>query len=875
MRRALIALLLLAIVGAAVWTLLRWNKRATDARDPWSAIPAQAAVIIEVPDPWAGWDRFTHTSLLWSTWETRPGARTLSTLLSRVAGAMEKDAALRQALHDAPVLIALARNGSQGTGFVAIGALHGDVAPAALGDLLGIPANEQTALKNGSIVPVTIEGASSSLYAALPSGLWLLADSRELLEEALLRSTSGDAMRSDTLFAKARATLDAGTDAHVLVNTTRASGLLSTAWQPAHVERLGLPAGWLALDVSALPEALLLSGLLVPEASDKTIGTLVAQGSGAWNIGRVLPANVVQWEVRNVSDASGFLGSNPATAEALFPWAYGSVGVATACDAAGHSARRWLVVGTEDTDAAREDLMASCMNAPCDTVDHRGVRITHFVQAHAWEQLLGRAAQLPQQPWWAILGQHVVMSDDIDAVRASIDTWNDGNSLAESKRAAAWFGEMSDEAALTWWCDLARGGTLLGEGLRVDSSLTSWLPLLHDLGGLSVQVSPALHGMAHVSIGLQYAPLDSAASSIPTSGNTLWACDVGAQVLRTPDIVVNHTNNTREVLVQDTLHRIHLISASGKELWMRVLDGPLLGAVHQVDRFQNGKLQMLCATAKTCYLIDRNGKDVAGFPVALKVPAAAPPAVFDYDGQRDYRVLIPLKDRTILNLGLDGVAVKGWAPRKSEAEAVEAVRHLRIRNKDHLLLIDSDGHLLLLDRKGNERERVKTRLPRVKEVHAVIPGTDLLATRVQWTDEDLVLHETTLAGKELRTTPAEGVHELYADVDGDGTDELVGVAADSVRVVRRNGDRYVQHTGALLYPQPRIHDLGAGRTVIGVFAPATGQAWLVASDGALLPGMPLDACSHFAVADLNLDGAPELVAATRAHTVVAYRTPSK
>lgn len=868
----------MAIVAAAAWTILRWNDGATSDPDPWRAVPAQAAVIIEVPDAWTHWDRFAHTSLLWSGWEKQPGTLALSRLMSKSAQAMEKSAALRDALGGSTILVALIRNGSKGTGFVAVGAIHGTAPADALGDLLGVASSERTMLSTGQVTRAQFDPDLPPLAFALHQGLWILSDFPELVDEALLQQDGGTPITQDTLFARARATLGEGTDAHVLLNTSRAAGLLSNAWQPERLEHLGMPDGWLALDVSALPDAMLLSGLLVPASPHPLIATINDQGSGPWNIGRVLPESVVQWEVRNVGNAEEFLSivsrsteSVPST-EVLSPWAYGAAGIATACDTSGRPSRRWLVMNTEDPERAREELSAPCGTAPCDTLNHRGTRITHCAQAHPYEQLLGHNTILPQQPWWAILGQSVVMSDDPGSVRASIDTWNDGNSLAENKRAATWFQQMSDEAGLTWWCDLARGGTLFHEGIKAgsDSAFSAWLPVLRELGGLSLQVSPAQHGMLHVSIGLQHAPTNGAVVT-EAPGNVLWSCSIDAPVQRRPDIVVNHTNNTREVLVQDTLHRIHLISATGKVLWSHALDGPILGAVHQVDRFQNGKLQLLFNTASTCYLIDRNGNNVAGFPFALKSHASAALAVFDYDGQRDYRVLIPTEDRKVINLGLDGVPVQGWDPAKLDAVAIDAVHHLRIRNKDHLLVIDGDGGMKVLDRKGNERERVKTKLTRVKEVHAVIPGSELMGTRVHWVDEDLVLHETTLGGEERRTIHASNGRNRFMDLDGDGAFEVVRITDDSLIASNAKGILFAKQAGAALLPQAEAYSFGASTIAIGAVSPSIGKAWLYDASGLALPGMPVDGSTPFAVGDLNLDGTPELVTATSSRTIVAYR----
>ena len=59
MRRALIILLLAGILGAIGWWLVRWSGAVVPQRDPWQAVPATSAVVLEIPDLRSGWERFT------------------------------------------------------------------------------------------------------------------------------------------------------------------------------------------------------------------------------------------------------------------------------------------------------------------------------------------------------------------------------------------------------------------------------------------------------------------------------------------------------------------------------------------------------------------------------------------------------------------------------------------------------------------------------------------------------------------------------------------------------------------------------------------------------------------------------------------------
>ena len=116
MRRILTILILIGIVAAAGWTLYRWNGPLTSVKDPWSAIPTQAAVIIEVPDALSTWDQFTHTSQLWNAVEQVPGVAASGKLVAQLVAQLDTDEAFSNSLKNVPVLIAILRDGGEQIG---------------------------------------------------------------------------------------------------------------------------------------------------------------------------------------------------------------------------------------------------------------------------------------------------------------------------------------------------------------------------------------------------------------------------------------------------------------------------------------------------------------------------------------------------------------------------------------------------------------------------------------------------------------------------------------------------------------------------------------------------------------------------------------
>lgn len=875
MRRALTLLLLLAVAGGVAWTLWRWEDAGTKSTDPWRAIPAEAALIIEVPEALAHWDRFTHTSQLARGWEQQSRTKKLWRNLTGAARMLEQDAALRNAFGDPTVLVALVRSG-QGASALFVGPTGGSVPTEKLGALFGLTEAKRAAFAEGRPVACDADSSWQGVTACTRQGLWLLSTSADLIDEAVLQLERGTPITSDASFARARSTLGSASDAHVLVHTERLSGLLSAIWEPARIERLGLPHSWLAFDLEARPDAMLLSGLFLPSSADPFVATMAQQGAGPWSIARLLPADAVQCETRFVGDPDAASAARVAMDERLrgtemaAPWMRGTAGTARSLA----PGRQWFIAETDDPERAAEELSSPCANRPCDTLNHRGARITRYPEAAPNELLLGRATTLPQQPWWAILGGSVVMSDDADAVRACIDVWNDGGSLAEAARAKDWFRRMSDEAAFSWWCDAGRGGDLFKQGLRAesDSAFSDWRTLLRQHGGLSLQLSPASNGMVHVALGVQHAPLDGTGTQMASDQRVLWEYPLNALVMRKPDLVINHTNQTREVLVQDTSHRIHLISATGKLLWSRQLDGPILGAAHQVDRFRNGKLQLLLNSARSLYLIDRNGKDLGGFPITFPAPAKAPLSVFDYDNTREYRVLVPLADGRIHNWGVDGAPVQGWERPAPGGRVNTAVEHLRIRGKDHLLVVTDEGLVKLYDRRGASREAVKARLEANSVLRRVIPHADLSSTRLVWADAQGALYECTLGGQQ-RQLSAEGP-AWVVDLGLDGTMDVVLLRGDSL-LARKEGQLLFNRAfGTPLKPDLEPLELGRVRSALALVLSGTDRVTVVGSDGKELHGFPVEGIALPAVGDLNRDRANELITTTRDGRVVAYRLPS-
>ena len=172
------------------------------------------------------------------------------------------------------------------------------------------------------------------------------------------------------------------------------------------------------------------------------------------------------------------------------------------------------------------------------------------------------------------------------------------------------------------------------------------------------------------------------------------------EIIYGPIIVKNYITNKNEVLAQDSKNIIHLINDNGQIEWSKKIDGKIIGEITQIDSYKNGRLQYVFATNKSLNLIDRKGRDVGKFPLKFNDNITQPLSVFDYDKNKNYRLLIT-QNNELFMFDSKGNRVKGF-DYSAESRIITQPRHYRISNKDIIVFKTSDN-LSILNRRGKIR----------------------------------------------------------------------------------------------------------------------------------------------------------------------------
>ncbi|MFC7356587.1 hypothetical protein ACFQO1_02720 [Jejudonia soesokkakensis] len=207
---------------------------------------------------------------------------------------------------------------------------------------------------------------------------------------------------------------------------------------------------------------------------------------------------------------------------------------------------------------------------------------------------------------------------------------------------------------------------------------------------------------AHINI---YAGEASSEKQISGTVSEKATIQLEHEILGEPIFFSNHRTNEKDIIVQDVTNSLHLYTASGKKLWTKKLESPILGTVQEIDLLRNGRKQIAFTTSNTFYVLDRNGKEVTPFPIKFKDKVTQPLAVFDYDNNRNYRFVIT-QGKEIYMYDSKGKSVSGFTFKKATSPIVATPQHIRMGNKDYIIVPEENGTLNILSRVGKSRVSV-------------------------------------------------------------------------------------------------------------------------------------------------------------------------
>ena len=326
-----------------------------------------------------------------------------------------------------------------------------------------------------------------------------------------------------------------------------------------------------------------------------------------------------------------------------------------------------------------------------------------------------------------------------------------------------------------------------------------------------------------------------------------------ASIIMQPQPVKNHVTGHYDVITQDTNNTLYLISNSGKIIWKKTLQSPIIGKVEQIDTYKNGRLQLAFATENRVYVIDRNGKDVDAFPLKFNDKITQPLSVFDYDKNRNYRLLVT-QGKSLLMYDAKGKSVSGFKYKGASKVISSQPKHFRMASKDYIVF-GQGNKLEILNRKGKERIKVKNNID--------FSDNEIFNYRSRFTilnSKNQLVMVDTKGEANLKSI------ELQTPTKIDATSKtLAALSENKLKINSRIVDLdYGDYTPAKIF---YVND----KLYITTTDLQSKKLYVYDSQAKLLPKFPIYASTKSHIENIDQKGKPEVITQSDDNTILVYK----
>ncbi|WP_434036856.1 ribonuclease HII [Formosa sp. 4Alg 33] len=328
--------------------------------------------------------------------------------------------------------------------------------------------------------------------------------------------------------------------------------------------------------------------------------------------------------------------------------------------------------------------------------EFRQIEIKKFEYPDWFAQIFHPLIKTKSVSFYAVLDSFFVFADDLETLQNIIIAFQNNSTLNKRDFYQSITEDLSDASSLM----LVGNSNLLGDVLASNFKTTTKIKT-SDYRISAIQYIYD-HNFAHLNAVIKKTRTKVKENSVSQELNI----KLDAALLNSPQFVTNHISGDKEIVVQDVKNNLYLISNKGKVLWKKQLGEAVIGEISQIDMYKNGRLQLAFTTAHHLYVVDRNGKDANPFPINFKDQVTQPLAVFDYDNNKKYRLLV-VQDQGVLMYDALGKTVNGFNFKKASQTIIHKPQHFRVRGKDYLVFKTTDK-LYILSRTGQVRVTPKS-----------------------------------------------------------------------------------------------------------------------------------------------------------------------
>lgn len=914
--RILLISISILLVGAGVYAFYRIHKLKAPVRDPLDAIPTSAFCVVGTHDVRGTWQKLNQGNLVWDALTQMEWAATCAHNATYIDSLLTTDKDVADFFDERMCWFSLHCTGNEGFDYLISSALPSagdmnDFSDFVKKHSAGKKVNEIT-WKGNSILEVG-DLKTGGFCLGLCEGVILISGNEELLKAGMDQMEKGPTLKNDKSFFAVQQTAGEKAAGNVYVNYPKLLvGLTRISNDNIHDRLDGLArfAEWTEMDLSLRPNAVLMNGYTAaPDSAAEFLSIFKGQQPQRIEAASILPANTICYTSYGISNFQLFTQRYDAYLEheglvderrdkllqlkrnynfdpdkQIGNW-LGNEMVMAQLPGSDGGTTTFALLSAASTAEAKETFRQLANNADSlpshDTVilhggsdnslpDSSGYIIKKVPVPEMLPATFGEVFGDLREAYYTVVKQFIVFAPDANSLRAFIAANENGNTLEHNHAYADFATNISAEASLTLYFSPSRC-----EGPLKENASPAFLEdvkkhtgLMRRFDGAILQYATGDNDLFYTNIFIRHNPTTKKDIA------SLWETQLDTTFSAKPQLVYDHKTKGLDIFIQDDANKIYLVSSTGTILWRKRLGEKIIGEVQQVDALKNGKLQLIFNTATSIYIVDRNGNDLAPFPVKLPALATNPIKVMDYDNNRDYRFLIACSDKKIYNYNIKGEKVDGWKLPSTVDFVTVPIQRVVVADKDYVIIADRSGKVYVTDRQGNTRLNLKEQLNSSITQIFVEGGKDLAHSRIASADSIGNVSRLSL------TDDLERMHFMdfeetpgfdYNDINGDGIREFIFLDAHRLMIFNQSKAPVMSFTfDAAVAPKPQLFFFDKKDVRIGAICPSASELHLINNGGAEVEGFPIQGNTPFNIGKLNGDGALTLVCGNNGKYLCAY-----
>lgn len=893
----------IVIISLLTLIFLFWIKGIKETPvDEIQAIPTNASLIIRINN----YHRFTETlrrdNQLWETLKNFSSIYRVDQTFAYIDSLCDRSPLLNSLITVNPVYCSVHKDRYNSTCFFAVAQIPKNVNKKDLLNLIiSNPSDSVHPIKtdyNGEdLFSFSNDSSKEFLSIACLNGLVICSSSKELTKLSIDQIKNGKTLASNSSFSKIILTAGTKVDANIFINNTLLPFLLKECINDMYQNRLiSLTdfALWTELDVSIKDNAFFFNGFSqTADSSTIYLNALSHQQPIETKIASIIPSQTSAFICLGISnldkyleDYRLYLNKNDRILEytaslsdikkelgvdlqELYSNFFGrEIALVNASFSGVDIANRWFIVIKTKSQSQTKQLMLDVIENYAKTKDQKASTYKTVYKVDnekRWDifkfpvnginrALFGDLFSSVSDQYFTFIDDYVVFGNSIDALSQFIQSYIRNNQLQLDVSFRQFSNSLTASSNLFFYLNPRLANDLSSQFLSSSYSniFIDNHSSINKIQGVAVQLTGG-NSMLFNNLCIQYSPYTS------EEPQTTWETRLDTVFTMKPQLVVNHITKNQEILIQDLKYKLYLINDIGRVIWSKQLPEPIMGDITQVDLLKNNKLQYLFNTQSFLFAIDRKGNFVEGFPVKLKSKATNPVAVFDYDDNQEYRLIVAGQDHKLYAYNNAGKPISGWSSKKTEQSVKNQLQHFRVKGKDYIVFADKNRPYIL-DRKGEERVPIKKLFSKSSNSFFYLDeGNKSHADRLVTTDSVGLIKFIYFNGnvEDLAIKAFSSKHVFnYQDIDSDGSKEFLFLDNSELFVYKQNKNLlFLFKFDSEISSSFLTYNISKSLHLMGFSSVSSKKIYLLSSNGTLYNGFPLMGCSPFNVCKLPGTGA--------------------